>query len=497
MPLTTTTTAQRSNRRRWLALATVCLAIFMTALDSSIVNVALPAIQHELHFTQSNLTWVIDAYLITFASFLLMAGRLGDLVGRKHVFLAGIALFTVSSLVCGFAQSPAVLIAGRFAQGIGGALSASVIIAMIVTEFPEARDRATAMSAYTFVSIGGTAVGLLVGGVLTQAINWHWIFFINLPIGIVSLLLGRALIADNIGLGVRNGVDITGSILVTVALMLGIYAIIKATEYGWLSTNTFAFGGAAIVLLLVFFVLESRLKNPIMPLRILRVRTLMRSSIVRGTLATGMFATFFIGALFFENVLGYSPIHTGLAFMPQALVVGAMSCGLTARLVTRFGYKPVLMPGMVCIAVGLLLLSVAGQHTNFFEVLVPGLILLGFGAGTSFMPLLGIAMSEVPHEDAGLSSGIANVSMQMSAAVGLAILGTVAANRTNALTSIGHSHVSALAAGYHLAFVIAAGCVAVGFVIAAVFIPGSPATPIDPEAQRMLAAENATEPLTT
>src|SRR5580700_8689635 len=240
--MTPTESQGRTDRRRWIALIVVCLAMLMNALDGSIVNVALPSIQKDLHFSQANLTWVIDAYLITFGSFLLMAGRLGDLVGRKRVFLVGVATFTVASAVCGFATSQAMLVAGRFVQGAGGALSASVILAIIITEFPKKAERARAMSAYIFVAVGGGAVGLVVGGIISQTINWHWIFFINLPIGVVTFVLGRALIEENVGLGIRNGVDIAGSLLVTVSLMLGVYAIVKATEYGWVSAHTLGFG---------------------------------------------------------------------------------------------------------------------------------------------------------------------------------------------------------------------------------------------------------------
>ena len=292
---------------RWWALVVVCLAMFMNALDSSIVNVALPDIQKDLHFTPSGLTWVVTAFLISFGSFLLMAGRLGDLVGRRKVFLSGIVLFTLSSVACGVAQSQAMLMVGRFFQGIGGAFSASAIIAIIVTEFPEPAERSKAMSAYIFVAVGGGSIGLLVGGILTQALSWHWIFFINVPIGVFTFVFGRILIRENVGLGIRTGVDVVGSVLVTVSLMVGIYAISTATQYRWLSAHTLAFGGVSVALLVGFFLLEARLANPIMPLRILRIRTLTRSSVIRGMLATGMFTTFFLGALYLEGVLGYTP----------------------------------------------------------------------------------------------------------------------------------------------------------------------------------------------
>jgi EmrB/QacA subfamily drug resistance transporter len=479
------------------ALVVVCLGMFMNALDSSIVNVALPDIQRDLHFSQSSLIWVVDAFLITFGSFLLMAGRLGDLIGRKKVFLGGIALFTVSSALCGLATGQAMLIAGRFVQGAGGALSASVIIAIIVTEFPDPGERARAMSAYIFVTVTGAALGLLVGGVLTQALSWHWIFFINVPIGIVTFLLGQRLIDENEGLGIRRGVDVTGSLLVTVALMLGIYAIIEATEYGWVSAHTLGFGAAAIVLLAVFFVLESRLANPIMPLRILRTRTLLNSSIVRGLLASGAFTTFFLGALYFENVLGYSPIRTGLAFLPISVVMGALSSGITARLVGRFGNKRVLVPGMVSALAGLLLLTTVGPDTDYVALVLPAFVLIGLGAGTAFMPLLSIAMADVPSADAGLGSGVVNVSMQMASALGLAVLGTIAADHTKALEAAGQATPDALSGGYRLAFLIGAILVAVGTVVAVVLLHGDPPESLDRAALREIEVMNAGEPMAT
>jgi EmrB/QacA subfamily drug resistance transporter len=445
----------------------VCLAMFMNALDSSIVNVALPDIQKDLHFSSSSLTWVVDAFLISFGSFLLMAGRLGDLIGRRKVFLSGIVIFTLSSIMCGVAQSQTMLIVGRFLQGIGGAFSSSVIIAIIVTEFPKSAERSRAMSAYIFVAVGGGSIGLLVGGILTQGLNWHWIFFINVPIGLFTFVFGRALIVENVGLGIRTGVDVTGSVLVTVSLMLGIYAISTATLYGWLSPHTLGFGGTAVVLLVAFFVLESRLANPIMPLRILRITTLTRSSIIRGMLATGMFTTFFLGALYLEGVLGYTPVQTGLAFLPMSITMGILSAGITARLVTRFGDKRVLIPGMVCGTVGLLVLTTLGTSTSYVSVMLPAFLLIGLGAGTAFAPLLSIAMADVPVADAGLGSGIVNVSMQMSSALGLAVLSAIATGRTHTLEAAGHSAAVALTDGYRLAFLIGAILVGAGTVVAA------------------------------
>ena len=458
------------DRRRWIALVVVCLAMFMNALDGSIVNVALPDIQKSLHFSQSGLTWVVDAYLISFGSFLLMAGRLGDLIGRKKVFLAGVTLFTLSSIACGSAGSQEMLVAARFVQGIGGALSSSVIVAIIVTEFPSAVERAKAMSAYVFVAVGGGSVGLLAGGVLTQALSWHWIFFVNLPVGVATAIAGSILLVDNVGLGIRNGVDWVGSVLVTASVMVVIYGIITASTYGWGSVHTLGFLSLAVVLMVAFIVLESRLSNPIMPLRILKLRTLTGSGVVRGLLVIGMFSTFFIGALYFEHVLGYSPVKTGLAFLPQAVAMAAMSAGITARLVGRFGNKPVMYPAMVLAAAGLLLFATAGPHAAYFPRIFFAFLLMGIGAGTSFMPLLQIGMSEIPNADAGLGSGIVNVSQQLAGAVGLAALGTIAENRSKSLLTSGHDVITALADGYRLALLIAAACVIFGLVVAPILL---------------------------
>jgi EmrB/QacA subfamily drug resistance transporter len=490
IPGSVTIPTPASDRRRWIALIVVCLAMLMNALDGSIVNVALPAIQRNLHFSQSDLTWVVDAYLISFGSFLLMAGRLGDLIGRKKVFLTGVTVFTLASIACGSADSQTVLIAARFVQGIGGALSSSVIVAIIVTEFPSAHERAKAMSAYVFVAVGGGSIGLLAGGVLTQALSWHWIFFVNVPIGIATLILGRLLIVENIGLGIRQGVDVVGSVLVTVSLMVGIYGIVTASRLGWGSPETLACLGIAVVLFSAFVVLESKLSNPIMPLRILKLRTLTGSSVIRGLIATGMFSTFFIGALYFEHVLGYSPVRTGLAFMPTTVGMAGMSSGVTARLVNRFGPRRVMYPGMLTAAVGLLLLALAGQDPRYFPQILLALLLLGVGAGASFMPLLQIGMSEIPTADAGLGSGIVNVSQQMAAAIGLAVLSTIATNHTKSLVAEGHGLIAALTDGYRMALLIAAACVLVGLVVTPILLRAHE----PPEVEEEHIAENMTNP---
>ncbi len=484
------TPTDAGDRRRWIALVVVCLAMFMNALDGSIVNVALPDIQRSLHFSQSGLTWVVDAYLISFGSFLLMAGRLGDLIGRKKVFLAGVALFTLASIACGAAGSQTELVVARFVQGIGGALSSSVIVAIIVTEFPRAYERSKAMSAYVFVAVGGGSVGLLAGGVLTQALSWHWIFFVNVPIGIATMIAGSLLLVDNVGLGIRQGVDWVGSVLVTLSVMVVIYAIITAASDGWGSAHTLLSAGIGIALFVAFIFLESRVAKPIMPLRILKLRTLTGSAVVRGLLIIGMFSTFFIGALYFEHVLGYSPIRTGLAFLPQAIGMAAMSAGITARLVNRFGPKPVMYPAMVLAVVGLLLFATAGPHAVYFPRIFFAFLLTGIGAGASFVPLLQIGMSEIPNVDAGLGSGIVNVSQQMAGAIGLAALSTIAANNSKSLLASGHDLVSALTHGYQLALLIAAGCVALGLVLTPILLRSKES----PEEQEAHIRENMANP---
>jgi EmrB/QacA subfamily drug resistance transporter len=464
MNLTPTPTSIPTNDRRWMALVVVCLAQLMIVLDTTIVNVALPSIQRDLHFSQGNLTWVINAFLVTFGSFLLLAGRLGDLLGRKRVFLSGLVVFTVASVLCGAAPSQGFLIAARFVQGIGAAMQASVILAIIVTEFPQPHDRARAMSAYVFTAVAGGSLGLLAGGALTEALSWHWIFFVNLPIGLAAMAFGRTLIPEDRGMGLEHGVDWLGSVLVTVSLMTAVYAIVQATNHGWASSQVLGFGALAAVLMALFVALESRIENPIMPLRILRLRGLVGSSAVRGLLVTGMYSTFFLGTLYLEHVRHYSALQTGMAFLPWTVTVGILSTGVTARLVERFGQMRVLVPGMLSVIVGLLLLQSTGVHTSFFPTVFFAFFAIGLGIGNAFMPLLQIAMADVPAQDAGLGSGITNVSQQVGGALGLAVLGTIATNHSATLLAQHHTVADSLIGGYHLAFAI--GTVAVVAAIA-------------------------------
>ncbi len=442
-----------SNLRRWMALVVVCFGQLMIMLDSTIVNVALPWIQVDLGFSEANLTWVVNAYLIGYGGFLLVAGRIGDLIGRRKVFLAGVFLFTVASVGSGFAQSADHLIIGRFLQGLGASISAGVIIAIIVTEFQRPAERAQAMSVFTLVIAGGGSLGLLAGGFLTQWLNWHWIFFINLPIGVATMILGAWLIEENDGPGLSQGVDVAGAILVTAALMLGVYGIVTASSYGWISLHTLGFGGTAVALTGLFVLLQSQLSNPLMPLRILAIRSLTGATAARALLFTGLFTNFFVGALYLQHTRGYTAFQTGLAFLPVTVTIGVMSSGLAARLMARIGARNLLMAGLAIIIVALGILSNAGPATGYAPVLLTAYVLLGAGAGSSFLPLLTISMSEVPVADAGLGSGFSNVVMQVGGALGLA-----------SITSIS----TANAQGYgvfQMAYALAAICVAASLVV--------------------------------
>jgi EmrB/QacA subfamily drug resistance transporter len=469
------------DRRRWIALIVVCFAMLMNILDQTIVNVALPTIQRDLHFSQASLAWVIDAYLITFAGTLLLAGRLGDLVGRKKVFLVGVALFTSASIACGAAESQALLISARFVQGLGAALSSSVILAIIVADFPIPRERAKAMSSYIIVAVGGGSLGLLIGGYVTQALSWHWIFFINIPIGIATFVAGVVLIEENAGLGFRAGLDVAGAVLSTAGLMLAVYAIVSSTQYGWSSIHTLGFGSAAIVVLVAFLLLESRLATPMMPIPVMRAPGLLASSLVRGLMVVGMYSTFFIGVLYFQHVLGYDPIRTGLAFLPQTLCVALMSAGVTARIMGRLQAKLTALIGLVILGGGLALFITSGVHTAYFPHLFLAVLLIGMGAAMAFTPLLTMALAHVPSKDAGIGSGIVNVSQQVSAALSVAVLGAVSTNRTATLLARGRSVPEALDGGYRLAFGIALVSVVVGFGLGVAILKGKGALPEHPE----------------
>jgi EmrB/QacA subfamily drug resistance transporter len=483
-------------RRRWVALIVVCFAMLMNTLDQTIVNVALPTIQRDLHFTQASLAWVIDAYLITFAGALLLAGRLGDLIGRKKVFLVGVALFTLASAACGAADTQALLIGARFAQGLGAALSSSVILAIIVADFPVPSERTKAMSSYIIVAVGGGSLGLLIGGYVTQALSWHWIFFINLPIGIATFLVGTILIDENAGLGIRSGLDVGGAVLSTGGMMLAVYAIVSSSQYAWRSSHTLGLGAGAVVVLAAFILLESRLSHPMMPLGVLRSPGLLTSNLVRGLMVVGMYSTFFIGVLYFQHVLSFDPVVTGLAFLPQTLVVAVMSAGLTARIMRRRGPKVTALGGLAVVALGLALFVESGADTAYFPQIFAAVLLIGLGAATAFTPLLTIALAAVPAKDAGIGSGIVNVSQQVAAVLSVAILGAVSTSHTASLLASGKSTVDALEGGYHLAFVVALTSVLVAIVLGSFVLrraeasPGRPPVPdesFEVEAETLIA----------
>src|SRR6202049_1332786 len=458
------------DRQRWLALVVICFGQLMIMLDSTIVNVALPAIQRDLHFTQANLTWVVTGYLIAYGSLLLLAGRAGDLIGRKRVFLAGVAVFTVASGLDGLAFDSTTLIAARLLQGLGGALSGGAHHPRTATGSPKPQERAQAMSIFMLVVAGGGSLGLLAGGTLTQLINWHWIFFINLPIGVVTILLGWWLIGEHEGLGLSRGVDVVGSILVSAAMVIGIYAIVTAAEMGWTSTHTLGFGGAAVILLATFFVVEARSANPILPLRILRLRSLTVASAARGLVATGMFATFFLGALYLQHVKGYSAFNTGLAFLPSTLTLAVLSLGISARLMRSFGPRALLIPGLATITIALLLMAATDQSTAYFPGIFGAYLLFGLGAGMTFMPLTTIMMSDVPATDAGIGSGVGNVTMQVGGAFGLAALGTITTDHTRTLLAQGESLAGGLTGGYQVGLGMAGACVATALIIVLVVL---------------------------
>ncbi len=465
-----------SNPRRWAALVVVCFGQLMIMVDTTIVNVALPYIQRDLGFSQAGLTWVVNAYLIAYCSFLLVAGRLGDLIGRRKVFLAGVFLFTVASIGSGFAQGADHLIVGRFLQGMGGSLSAGVIIAIIVTEFQKPAERARAMSVFTLVIAGGGSFGLLAGGLLTQWVNWHWIFFINVPIGVLTLVFGLWLIRENEGLGLSRGVDLAGAALITSSLMLGVYGIVTAADSGWTSPHTIGLEGAALALLVGFLGLERRIANPLMPLRVLAIRTLVGASAARTLLFAGLSTNFFIGALYLQHIRGYSAFETGLAFLPTTVMVGVMSAGVAARLMARTGPRNLLVAGLAIIVTGLAILSHAGSDAAYAPQLLVAYILLGIGGGASFLPLLTISMSEVALADAGLGSGFSNVTMQVGGALGLASI-------TSISTSTAHGN-----AAFQLAYLLAAGIVAAALIVVLVALRS-----VRPAPARMAAHETEEE----
>jgi EmrB/QacA subfamily drug resistance transporter len=461
-----TSPAAQGGRSRWLALYTLCAGMLMIVLDVTVVNVALPAIQDNLGFTSSSLAWVVNAYLIAFGGLLLLAGRLGDLLGRRNVFTAGLIVFTAASVLCGLAQTQEMLVIARFIQGVGGALTSAVILGMIVTLFPEPREQAKAIGVYAFVASAGGSIGLLAGGVLTQAISWHWIFFVNLPLGVLTVVLALKLIEKDKGLGIGKGTDVPGAVLITGALMVGVFTIVKpAAELGWTAPRTLTLAAVTLVLLAAFVAREATAANPLVPLRIFRSRTLTGANLIQALSSSGMFGIFFLGSLYLQRVLGYDALEIGLAFLPTTVVMGLLSVKYSEKLVMRFGPRRPLIVGLSLIAVGLALFTQAPVGGNYFIHVLPVLALLGLGGGICFPALMGLSMSDVKPEDAGLASGLIGTMGEVGAALGLAILATLSATRTAAVADTKPA-LQALTDGYHLSFAVAAVIVAASVAIA-------------------------------
>jgi EmrB/QacA subfamily drug resistance transporter len=468
------------DRTRWLALIVICLGSLMNVLDSTIVGVALPSIRADLGFSQTALAWVVNAYLLTFGGFLLLGGRLGDLFGQRRLFIGGIALFTVASLVCGLASSKGMLIGARAVQGFGGAVASAVALSMIVSLFIEPAERAKAMGVFGFVAAGGGSIGVLLGGVLTDLLDWHWIFLVNVPIGVLVCTLSLRLLPAGGGTQRDRRIDIAGAVLVTSALMLAVYAIVNGNQAGWLSGQTITLGLVTVALLAAFVVVESRVSSPLVPLGLFRLRNLATANIVGVLWAGAMFAWFFLTALYLQLVLGYSPLRVGLVFLPANVIMAAFSLGLSAKIVTRFGIRAPLATGLGLAALGLALFARAPVHGGLLANVLPSMLLLGLGAGLAFNPVLLAAMGDVDQRDSGLASGIVNTSFMMGGAVGLAALASVAASRTTHLIAAGESHAAALLGGYHLAYLIGAAFALVAAVLSAVLLRTDAAPQAEP-----------------
>jgi EmrB/QacA subfamily drug resistance transporter len=454
------------DRTRWLALYVLCAGMLMIVLDVTIVNVALPTIQDSLGFSQSSLAWVVNAYLIPFGGLLLLAGRLGDLLGQRRMFLIGLGVFTFASLLCAVSDNQAMLIAGRFFAGVGGAMASAVILGMIVTMFPEPREQAKAIGVYGFVASAGGSIGLLLGGILTQAISWHWIFIINLPIGLATAYGALRLVDGKPGIGFKAGADIPGAGLITSSLMLGVYTILGINQHGWGSAQTLILGAISFVLGAAFIARQARIENPLMPLRLFRSRNVAGANTIQALLVAGMFGMFFLGALYLQRILGYDALEVGLAFLPATVVMGTLSLGFSEKLIMRFGPKNTLIPGVIAVGIGLLLFARTPVEGTYLTDLLPPMLLVGLGVGTAFPSLMTLAMSGATPEDSGLASGLVNTSMQVGGAIGLAVLATLSAERTDSKLSDGVGQLTALNSGYHLAYIVGAILVAIATVIA-------------------------------
>ena len=481
----------RTDRTRWLALLVLCCGDLMIVLDSTIVNVALPSIREDLGFTQTSLAWVVNAYLLTFGGFLLLGGRLGDLFGHRRLFLIGIVVFTLSSLACGLAGSQEVLVIARAVQGLGGAVVSAVALSLIMILFTEPADRAKAMGVFGFVLSGGGTVGVLLGGILTDVLNWHWIFLVNVPIGIAVYMFSLRVVPAEHGLETKRSLDVYGAVTVTAALVAATYAIVNGNNNGWTSGETLGLLAGAVVLLGVFLTIEARHPSPLMPLNLFRHRNLATANVMGVLMAAGMFAAFFLSALYMQLVLGYSPLQVGFAYLPSTLIWGGVSLFLSDKLVMRYGIKMPILLGFPAFTLGILLFARAPVDGNYFVDILPAMLLQGFGAGIAFNPLLLAAMGDVEPQDSGLASGVVNTAFMMGGALGLAIIASAAESRTESLRDAGESALSALNGGYHLGFLIGAIFAAGALVAGALLLhPKTPAM-----AQEAPAGEPAPEPV--
>ncbi|MFJ8965155.1 DHA2 family efflux MFS transporter permease subunit [Lentzea sp. NPDC102401] len=451
---------------RWLALIVLCAGMLMIVLDQTIVNVALPAIEEDLKFGQAGLAWVVNAYLIAYGGLLLLAGRLGDLIGHKKVFLIGLGVFTVASLLCGLSLSAEMLIVSRFVQGAGGALATSVTLGMVVTMFPEPDEQRRAIGVFSFVAAAGASLGLLLGGVLTDAMSWHWIFFVNIPIGIVAAVAAVRLVPDSVGLGLREGADVLGALLIVAAVMLGVYTIVKAEHYGFGSAHTLGLGAVAVALLAGFVLRQRTAAKPLLPLRVFKSRNVTGANLVQISMVAGMFGLFFLGTLYMQLVLQYTPLQIGLAFMPVAAAIAVFSVSLSARLNTRFGERNMLIVGLLFMLVGMVVFTQVPVDGSYLAHILPAVAPLGIGLGLSFPALMTLAMSGASHDEAGLASGLVNTTAQVGGALGLAVLATTSTTYTSSLLASGVGRLEALTSGFHLAFWISAVLVAVALGLA-------------------------------
>jgi EmrB/QacA subfamily drug resistance transporter len=441
---------------RWFALMVLCLGALMIVLDTTIVNVALPSIRQDLGFSETSLAWVVNAYLLTFGGFLLIGGRLGDLFGHRRLFLIGITLFTLASFACGMARAQAFLVTARAIQGIGGAVVSAVALSLIMTLFTKPAERAKAMGFFGFVAAGGGSIGVLLGGILTNVLNWHWVFLVNLPVGVAVVVLSLVLLPSGRGPATTARLDIAGAITVTASLLLAVYAIVNGNQVGWTSGQTIGLLAASAALLALFLVIEARVRAPLMPLSLFRLRNVATANVIGVLWTAAMFAWFFLSALYLQLVLGYRPLEVGLAFLPANMIMAVFSLGLSARLVTRFGIRLPIVVGLLLAASGLALFARAPVGGSFATDVLPGMTLLGFGAGMAFNPVLLAALNDVAPEDSGLASGVVNTSFMMGGALGLAILASLATARTNGLLTTGLNHLAALNGGYQVAFLVAA-----------------------------------------